>query len=70
MAAKKKFKHVRPKLGDLCRVIQSGGGLGDTVYVVEFVDEVVPTRCLIREAGKALAGAQAFDLSLLQMVPR
>jgi hypothetical protein len=63
---KKKVKHVRPKLNDLCRVIQSGSGLGPTLYIVDYIDSVLPYRCVIREAGNPLAGGQEFDLSLLQ----
>ena len=70
VANKKKLKHVRPKLNDLCRVIQSSGSLGPTIYIVDFIDSVRTYRCVIREAGNPLAGGQEFDLSLLQKVER
>jgi hypothetical protein len=63
MKAKRKLR-----VDDLVRVIQSGGSLGPTLYQVEFIGE--RGYCVIREAGKPLAGGQEFDTSLLQMVPR
>lgn len=59
------------RVNDLCRVVQSGGGLGPTLYTVTWLGEgPYKTRCCIREAGNPLAGDQEFDTSLLQQVPR
>jgi hypothetical protein len=63
MATKAKLR-----VNDLCRVIQAGGDLGPTLYMVEWTGE--RGRCVIREAGKPLAGGQEFDTSLLQKVER
>jgi hypothetical protein len=57
-----------PRVNDLARVIQSGGTLGPTLYLVDWVGE--RGYCTIREAGNPLAGSQEFDLSLLEKVER
>lgn len=54
---------------DLVRVVQSGGGLGPTLYVVTWV-HANGCDCEIREAGNPRAGEQTFDTSLLRKVPR
>lgn len=56
------------KVNDLVRVVQSQGGLGPTLYLLEWIGE--RGACVIREAGNPLAGGQEFDLSLLRRVER
>jgi hypothetical protein len=63
-----KAKRVRPELYELCRVIQSDGELGPTLYIVDAIGQ--RGRCFVREAGNPLSAGQEFDLSLLQKVSR
>lgn len=56
------------KVNDLVRVKQSQGGAGPTLYLLEWIGE--RCQCVIREAGKPLAGGQEFDLSLLVKAER
>ncbi len=51
------------RVNDLVRVVQSDGTPGPTVYLLEWIGE--RGYCVIREAGKPLAGGREFDLSLL-----
>jgi hypothetical protein len=55
-------------VNDLVRVIQSGGKPGPTLYILEWIGE--RGYCVIREAGKPLAGGQEFDLSMLVKADR
>ncbi len=61
-------KKAELRVDDLARIIQGGGGLGPTLWIVEWIGE--RCRCVIREAGNPLAGGQEFDTSLLQKVER
>ena len=63
MKAKAKL-HVN----DLVRVVQPGGKPGPTLYLLEWIGE--RGYCVIREAGKPLAGGQEFDISLLVKADR
>lgn len=59
---------ARLRVGDLVRVIQATGALGPTLFIMDWIGE--RGYCCIREAGNPLAGAQEFDTSMLQRVPR
>ena len=59
---------TKMEVNDLVRVVQSRGGLGPTLWLLEWIGE--RGRCVIREAGNPLAGGQEFDLSLLRRVER
>jgi hypothetical protein len=64
-------RKTKLKVGDLCRVLQSTGALGPTLFIVDYVgEEPYQNRCVIREAGNPLAGGQEFDLSCLAKVQR
>lgn len=56
------------RVNDLVRVLQSGGTPGPTLYLLEWIGE--RGHCVIREAGKPLAGGQEFDISLLVKASR
>lgn len=63
-----KMKNEKLHADDLVRVVQSDGKPGPTLYLLEWIGE--RGYCVIREAGKPLAGGQDFDLSLLVKVER
>lgn len=63
------MKKEKIKAGDLARNKHSGGKVGDVLWLVEFVGEN-GFYCVIREAGRPLAGGQEFDTSLLVKVDR
>lgn len=63
------MKKTQLRVDDLCRVIQSQGGLGPTLYVVVAVGEF-GHGVVIREAGNPRSGGQVFDTSLLRKVER
>lgn len=56
------------RVNDLVRVLDDAGKPGPTLYLLEWVGE--RGHCVIREAGKPLAGGREFDLSLLVKADR
>jgi hypothetical protein len=63
-----KMAKTKLRVNDLAKVVLADGGLGDTLWLVDWIGE--RGYCTIREAGNPLAGSKEFDISLLQRVER